>query len=82
MRAKEKHKQTRQEHHSEGKNVLRRTLHDKRENGDGTKNTRKATLQITFVWFDGTTISSVFSTCPLNTISGCGKERRILIGPC
>ena len=23
----------------------------------------------------------VLSTCPLHTISGCGKERRILIGP-
>ena len=23
----------------------------------------------------------VFSTCPLHTNSGCGKERRILIGP-
>ena len=25
--------------------------------------------------------SSVLSTCPLYTNSGCGKERRILIGP-
>ena len=26
-------------------------------------------------------ISPVLSTCPLHTNSGCGKERRILIGP-
>ena len=50
----------------------------------------------TFVWFDGTVIVCynyalqqylmstallVLSTCPLHTNSGCGKERRILIGP-
>ena len=28
-----------------------------------------------------TYIQPVLSTCPLHTISGCGKERQILIGP-
>ena len=27
------------------------------------------------------TFTPVLSTCPLHTNSGCGKERRILIGP-
>ena len=27
------------------------------------------------------TVPPVLSTCPLHTNSGCGKERRILIGP-
>ena len=34
--------------------------------------------------YEGTTDSpqsTVLSTCPLHTISGCGKERRIFIGP-
>ena len=30
---------------------------------------------------DRVDIPPVLSTCPLHTISGCGKERRILIGP-
>ena len=29
----------------------------------------------------GSWVSPVLSTCPLHTNSGCGKERRILIGP-
>ena len=29
----------------------------------------------------GSWVSPVLSTCPLHTDSGCGKERRILIGP-
>ena len=29
----------------------------------------------------GSCVSPVLSTCPLHTNSGCGKERRILIGP-
>ena len=28
-----------------------------------------------------TAVLPVLSTCPLQTNSGCGKERRILIGP-
>ena len=33
------------------------------------------------VWLRGPIGQSRLSTCPLHTNSGCGKERRILIGP-
>ena len=31
--------------------------------------------------YSATVVPPVLSTCPLHTNSGCGKERRIFIGP-
>ena len=37
--------------------------------------------RVTQLRIDGVQLKPVFSTCPLHTNSGYGKERRILIGP-
>ena len=36
---------------------------------------------VTVVYSDHGDASPVLSTCPLHSNSGCGKERRMLIGP-
>ena len=38
-------------------------------------------IQYIHIYIHALHIPPVLSTCPLHTNSGCGKERRILIGP-
>ena len=63
------------EHESAGQENIRRKSSKLYESFKNNQIQKKTTILLRYC-----TVPPVLSTCPLHTNSGCGKERRILIG--